>query len=75
MWASPEMGLTFFLWLNALKHAERTDQVSQLIYISPFLSLILIGLILHEPIHASTFVGLVLILAGIIWHKKTQQKV
>ncbi len=70
-----EMGLTFFLWLNALKHAERTDQVSQLIYISPFLSLILIGLILHEPIHASTFVGLVLILAGIIWHKKTQQKV
>jgi drug/metabolite transporter (DMT)-like permease len=69
-----EMGLTFFLWLNALKHAERTDQVSQLIYLSPFLSLFFISLVLHEPIHFTTFIGLILILAGIIWHKKTQQK-
>jgi drug/metabolite transporter (DMT)-like permease len=70
-----EMGLTFFLWLNALKHAERTDQVSQLIYLSPFLSLFFISLVLHEPIHFTTFIGLILILAGIIWHKKTQQKI
>ena len=69
-----EMGLTFFLWLNALKNAQRTDQVGQLIYLSPFLSLLFIGLILHEPIHFTTFIGLLLILAGIIWHKKTSKK-
>jgi len=69
-----EMGLTFFLWLNALKNAKRTDQVSQIIYLSPFLSLFFIALILHESIHFTTFVGLLLILAGIIWHKKTSHK-
>ncbi len=66
-----EMGLTFFLWLNALKNAKRTDQVSQLIYLSPFLSLIFISFILNETIHFTTFIGLMFILAGIIWHKKT----
>ncbi|RLD68211.1 MAG: EamA/RhaT family transporter [Bacteroidetes bacterium] len=66
-----EMGLTFFLWLNALKNAKRTDQVSQLIYLSPFLSLIFISFILNEAIHFTTFIGLMFILAGIIWHKKT----
>ena len=68
-----EMGLTFFLWLNALKNAKRTDQVSQLIYLSPFLSLLFIGYILHEPIHPATFIGLILILAGIIWQKKASK--
>ena len=68
-----EMGLAFFLWLNALKNAQRTDQVGQLIYLSPFLSLLFIGFILHEPIHITSFLGLILILAGIIWHKKTSK--
>jgi drug/metabolite transporter (DMT)-like permease len=68
-----EMGLTFFLWLSALKNAKRTDQVGQLIYLSPFLSLLFIAFILHEPIHFTTFIGLILILIGIIWHKKTSK--
>jgi len=68
-----EMGLTFFLWLSALKNAKRTDQVSQLIYLSPFLSLLFIAFVLHEPIHFTTFIGLLMILSGIIWHKKTSK--
>ena len=68
-----DMGLTFFLWLSALKNAQRTDQVGQLIYLAPFLSLIFIAIILHEPIHFTTFIGLILILIGIIWHKKTSK--
>ncbi len=68
-----EMGITFYLWLNALKNAERTDQVSQLIYLSPFLSLLFIAMILHESIHFTTFIGLIFILVGILWHKKTSQ--
>lgn len=61
-----EMGLTFYLWLNALKHSERTDQVSRLIYLSPFLSLIFISIILHEKIGIFTFIGLTLIIIGIL---------
>ena len=69
-----EMGLTFYLWLNALKHSERTDQVSRLIYLSPFLSLIIIALVLHEKIGLSTLVGLVLIIVGILFKdRKTKQ--
>ena len=69
-----EMGLTFFLWLSALKNASRTDQVGQLIYLSPFLSLLFIAFILNESIHFTTFIGIILILTGIIWHKKTSKQ-
>lgn len=64
-----EMGITFFFWLHALKLSKRTDQVSQLIFLSPFLSLIFIGTILHENIHPSTLVGLAFILGGIFLNK------
>jgi drug/metabolite transporter (DMT)-like permease len=61
-----EMGITFVLWLMALKLSQTTAQVSNLIYLSPFLSLVFIGLILGEEILSSTFLGLILIVAGII---------
>ena len=61
-----EMGLTFYLWLNALKYSERADQVSRLVYLSPFLSLIIIAVVLQEKIGISTLVGLVLIIVGIL---------
>lgn len=68
-----EMGLTFVVWLQALKLSERTDQVSQLIYLSPVLSLVWIYFILGEQIHQATIYGLVLILSGIViqnWKSK-----
>lgn len=61
-----EMGITFVLWLLALKYADRTDRVSQLIFLSPFLSLFFISLILNEKILPSTLIGLVLIILGIL---------
>jgi drug/metabolite transporter (DMT)-like permease len=61
-----EMGITFVLWLKALKLSRTTAQVSNLIYLSPFLSLVLIHLIVGETIMLSTIVGLVFIVAGII---------
>lgn len=61
-----EMGLAFVLWLLALKNAENTARVSNLIFIAPFISLYLIATVLGEAIHPSVFVGLVLILAGLI---------
>ena len=61
-----EMGVTFVLWLSALKLSESTAKVGNLIFLSPFLSLIFIHYFVGEDILASTFIGLVLIVAGIL---------
>jgi len=60
-----EMGLTFFFWLKALQMASSTDKVSTLVYIAPFLSLVFVHFILHEPVYYTTPSGLALIIAGI----------
>ncbi|HLV77669.1 MAG TPA: DMT family transporter [Marinobacter sp.] len=67
-----EMGIAFVLWSLAMKKAENTAKVSNLIFISPFLSLVFIYFILGEVILPSTYVGLVLIITG-LWLQ--QQKV
>lgn len=61
-----EMGLTFFLWLKALSLSSNTAKVSNLIFISPFISLIIISLVLKEAITYSTVIGLILIISGIL---------
>jgi drug/metabolite transporter (DMT)-like permease len=61
-----EMGITFVLWLKALRLTKTTAQVSTLIYLTPFLSLIIISVVVGEKILASTIAGLLLILSGII---------
>lgn len=60
-----EMGLAFVLWIQALKFAENTSRVSNLIFISPFLSLVLIAFVLGERILVSTYWGLGLIVVGL----------
>lgn len=66
-----EMGVTFILWLGALKLSKDTARISNLIYLSPFLSLILIYLIIGERIYLTTIFGLSLIVAGIILQRLT----
>lgn len=61
-----EMGITFVFWLKALKYAENTAKVSNLVYLSPFISLMFISVIIGEKILPSTLAGLVLIISGII---------
>ncbi len=61
-----EMGITFVLWLSALKKADNTAQVGNLIFLSPFLSLVFIHFLLGEHVLPSTFVGLVLIVMGLV---------
>jgi len=60
-----EMGITFLVWLKALRSAKTTAHVVNLIYLVPFLSLLVIAMVLGETILPSTIVGLVLIIAGI----------
>lgn len=61
-----EMSIPFLLWQMALTHARSTAAVSRFIFLSPFLSLLLISLILKETILISSFVGLLLIIGGIV---------
>ena len=61
-----EMGLTFIIWLSALKYAKTTAQVSNFIYITPFLSLFVVSIVVGEKILFSTIIGLAFIIAGII---------
>jgi drug/metabolite transporter (DMT)-like permease len=64
-----EMGITFLVWLKALRNARTTAHVVNLIYLVPFLSLLVIHFVLGETIFRSTLVGLALIITGIIVQK------
>ena len=61
-----EMGLTFILWLKALKFSFNTSQVGRLIFITPFISLIFISMIAGEGIQLTSVIGLSLVVLGII---------
>lgn len=60
-----EMGLAFALWLSAMRNAANTARIANLIFLSPFLSLVFIHFVVGEDILPSTFAGLVLIMAGL----------
>jgi len=61
-----EMGICFVLWLLALKLTDNAARISNLIFISPFLSLLFIHLLVGERILPATFIGLLFIIAGLI---------
>ena len=61
-----EMGLGFVFWLYAMKYTESTARIANLIFIAPFISLILISQILGESILSSTLVALILIVGGLV---------
>ncbi len=62
---SLEMGLTFALWLAALKHATHAGSLSTLIFLSQPIALVFIHFVLGEAIHPNTYWGFALILAGL----------
>ncbi len=64
-----EMGITFLLWLKALRLTSTTDKISNLVYLAPFFSLILIHIFVGETIFWTTVLGLCLIVGGIIIEK------
>lgn len=61
-----EMGITFVLWLKALQLSTTTARVTNLIYISPFLSLLFVNIVIGEKIIPATVAGLSLVVAGIL---------
>jgi len=65
-----EMGIAFVFWIMALKLSKTTAMVSNLIYLSPFISLVLIHFIVGETIFISTITGLIFIVSGILLQQK-----
>ena len=61
-----EMGITFLFWLKAMQYTNSTASIANLIFISPFISLIFIYFIVGEKIYISTLVGLTTIIIGLI---------
>ena len=64
-----EMGITYIIWLRALQLSTTTAKISNLIFLSPFISLIIIYFTVGEKIMLSTILGLSLIIGGIVIQK------
>lgn len=64
-----EMGITFVLWGKALALTQHTARTSNLIFLSPFVSLVLLSVIIGEHIHPSTVLGLLFIVLAILFQQ------
>ena len=64
-----EMGITFVLWLSALQLATTTARITNLVYLTPFLSLCFLRLVIGEPIHPATAIGLALIVTSLLFQE------
>lgn len=68
-----EMGITFLIWMKALSLSKDNSKIAMLIYLSPFISLVFINTLTGESILISTVLGLIIIVAGIIF-QRTEKK-
>ncbi len=69
-----EMGFAYILWLKALKLADNTAMISNISYLSPFLSLIFIANILGESIYPATYAGLIMIIVAVLAQQHLSRK-
>lgn len=61
-----EMGITFLFWLKGISLSANKAKSSTLAYLSPFISILFISLVLKEKILVTSVVGLILIVSGIL---------
>jgi drug/metabolite transporter (DMT)-like permease len=64
-----EMGVSFVTWLLAMKNAQNVSRIANLIFLSPFISLLWINGILGESVLPSTLIGLVMILSATLFQQ------
>lgn len=69
-----EMGITFLFWLKAMQSAQSTSKIANLIFLSPFVSLIFIYFIVGEKIYISTIIGLSTIILGLLIQQYKSKK-
>ena len=61
-----EVGITYILWLKAMNYSTNNAKIGNLVFFAPFLSFIFIRFILKEQIFATTFIGLIFIISGVL---------
>jgi drug/metabolite transporter (DMT)-like permease len=61
-----EMGISFLLWQTALRRTANAGRMGQLIFLSPFISLVLIDRVLGEAVQPTSVLALLLIVAGLV---------
>jgi drug/metabolite transporter (DMT)-like permease len=61
-----EVGITYVLWLKAMNLTTSNAKIGNLVFFTPFLSLVFIHFILKETIYITTFIGLIFIVAGVL---------
>ena len=64
-----EIGIPFICFGIAIRTTDNPALINQMCYLAPFMSLFFISVVLHEPIMPTTFIGLVLIIAGIVYNQ------
>jgi drug/metabolite transporter (DMT)-like permease len=69
-----ECGIAYIFWLKAMRLTSSTDKIGNLVFLSPFISLFLIHMFIGETIYLSTWIGLTIIITGIIFQKITTKK-
>ena len=69
-----EMSLAFFCWFQALRLSTNVSLLNNMIFLTPFGSLLVISWVLKEPIYPSTLLGLGLISASILIQKLASRR-
>ena len=72
-----EVGVTYVFWMKAMQLSTNNAKIGNMVFLTPFLSLIFIRFVLNETLFITTFIGLAFIVAGILAQqldKKTQIK-
>ena len=64
-----EMSLAYFCWFQALRLSPNVSLLNNMIFLTPFGSLLVIAWVLNEPIYGSTLLGLGLIMLSILMRK------
>lgn len=64
-----EIAIPFICFGMAIRMTNNPALVNQLCYLSPFMSLFFISIVLGEQIYLSTYIGLILIVGGIVFNQ------
>ena len=69
-----EVGITYVFWMKAMQLSTNNARIGNLVFLTPFLSLIFIRFILKETLFITTFIGLAFIVSGIFVQQLDRKK-
>lgn len=67
-----EMGFTFICWMKALELTSHPARVANLVYLCPFLALLILNRVVGEVITTASWAGLVFIVSGILIQSRSK---